>query len=88
MYRSLSRIGLTENEMRRIVSRQLRLIFFIPFTAGAVHAAFAMKALANLLMSNIWTYALTVVAIFFIMQSVYYWLAKRMYLHEIFKTAR
>lgn len=88
MYRSLLRIGLSEREMRSVVGRQLMLIFFIPFFVGSVHTAFAMKALGNALMSNIWGYALTVVAIYFLMQTVYYMLAKRMYFREIVKGTR
>jgi len=88
MYRSLLRIGLSEREMRSVVGRQLMLIFFIPFFVGSVHTAFAMKALGNVLMSNIWGYALTVLAIYFLMQTVYYMLAKRMYFREIVKGTR
>ena len=88
MYRSLLRIGLSEREMRSVVGRQLMLIFFIPFFVGSVYTAFAMKALGNVLMSNIWGYALTVLAIYFLMQTVYYMLAKRMYFREIVKGTR
>lgn len=85
LYRSLARIGLTQSEMKRIVRRQLRVIFFVPFAVGALHAAFALKALANLLMSNIWLYAATVLGVFFVLQFAYYVLSQRVYLREIMR---
>lgn len=86
LYRSLARIGVTDGEMRRIVGGQLAVIFFLPFLVSVAHAAFAMKALANLLMSNIWSYALTVVAVFFTAQAVGYMAARRVYLREIVRS--
>jgi len=83
LYRSLARIGVTDGEMRRIVGGQLAVVFFLPFLVSVAHAAFAMKALANLLMSNIWSYALTVAAVFFAAQAVGYTAARRVYLREI-----
>ena len=85
LYRSLARIGVTDGEMLRIVGGQLAVVFFLPFLVSVAHAAFAMKALANLLMSNIWSYALTVVAVFSAAQAVGYMAARRVYLREIVK---
>lgn len=42
-YDALRRIGITEKEVRRIVTRQIAMIFFVPFVVGAVHALFALR---------------------------------------------
>lgn len=86
LYRSLARIGVTEGEMRRIIGGQLAVVFFLPFLISIAHAAFAMKALANLLLSNIWGYALTVAAVFLAAQAIAYLAARRVYWREIMRS--
>ncbi|WP_372008470.1 FtsX-like permease family protein [Paenibacillus chitinolyticus] len=82
-FRALTRIGITDQEIRRTVSKQVGMIFFIPLVVGLVHTSFAMKALGNMLISNIWPYAAVVFVIFALMQTLYFLAARRSYMKRI-----
>ncbi|WP_166239592.1 FtsX-like permease family protein [Paenibacillus turpanensis] len=83
LYRSLRRIGLSSRELKRIVTAQIALIFFVPFLVGTGHAAFAMKALSNLLGQNIGGLALLVMAIFFAMQTLFFLITRGVYSKQL-----
>jgi putative ABC transport system permease protein len=83
LYNSLARMGVPAAELKRIVTTQMSLIFFVPFLVGSVHAAFALKALGNLLVASVWQYGALVVALFFAMQAIYFLLTRRSYLKRI-----
>lgn len=85
--RALSRIGMTANEVRRIVISQVGIIFFVPVVVGTVHTFFAMKALGNLMVSNVWLYAGVVVGIYIIMQTLYFAVACSNYMRRMLKAA-
>ena len=80
---SLKKMGMTEGEMKKIVSAQSFIIFFLPFIVTFSHATFAIIALSNLLSNNITVYILTVAAIYLVFQSFYYIFAKTMYTRQI-----
>ncbi len=80
---SLKKMGMTEGEMKKIVSAQSFIIFFLPFIVTFSHATFAIIALSNLLSNNITVYFLTVAAIYLVFQSFYYIFAKTMYTRQI-----
>lgn len=85
-FRSLNRIGMTLGEIRRTVTMQIAIIFFVPCAVGIVHTMFAMKALGNLLETSAMQYSLAVVAIYVVMQSLYFLTARRSYLNRIIKS--
>ncbi|PWV92082.1 putative ABC transport system permease protein [Paenibacillus cellulosilyticus] len=85
-FRSLNRIGMTLGEIRRTVTMQIAIIFFVPCAVGIVHTMFAMKALGNLLSTSAMQYSLVVVGIYIIMQSLYFFAARRSYLSRIIKS--
>lgn len=83
MFKSLSRIGMTYKEMKRIVVTQIGIIFFLPCIVGIVHALFAMFALDSLLQSSNWIYSFVVFGIYIVMQAIYFFFASRSYLSSI-----
>ncbi len=80
---SLRRIGMTNGETKRIVSQQTKIIFFLPFLVIFTHSAFAIKTLSDLLLSNLTLYFLTVAGIYLAFQTLYYFVAKYMYMRQI-----
>ncbi|UUZ82712.1 hypothetical protein LJK88_01170 [Paenibacillus sp. P26] len=82
-YKSLMRMGMSVEEVRRVINVQIGLLFAIPVVVGSLHAAFAYKALANLLMSNLWAYGLVVVGVFAVMQGVYFLLTRQAYMKQM-----
>lgn len=80
---SLKKIGMTDEEMKKIINIQTLIIFFLPFVVATIHAVFAIKALSNLLMQNLYLYLLIIVAVYFILQLSYYIFAKTMYARQV-----
>jgi len=88
MYATLRKLGVSAREMGAVIGRQLLVMFFVPFLVATAHTLVAMKALANTLSSNIWPYALTVIALFLLVQAAYYLAARRAYMHEVLRATR
>ncbi|RAV20219.1 ABC transporter permease [Paenibacillus contaminans] len=84
-FRALTRIGMTKQEISKTVTTQIAIVFYVPCVVGIVHTMFAMKALGNLLFTSAMLYALVVIGIYIVMQSVYFLAARRSYLNKIVK---
>lgn len=82
-FKALRRIGLTEHEMRKVTTVQIGAMFLLPFLVGVIHAAFALKVLANILAMSVWYYGLVVAIVYFLAQLVYFWLSRQVYLRQI-----
>ena len=88
MFKGLSRIGMTYKEMRKIITTQIGIIFFLPCIVGIIHALFAMLALDSLLGETYWMYAMIVFGIYVVMQIIYFIIASNSYLHSIGKGSK
>lgn len=86
-FKALSRIGMTQGEIRRIVFTEVGIIFFVPCIVGIVHALVAMKALDNFLMLSSWLYSFIVIGIYVTMQTVYFLVACNSYMKNILRGA-
>jgi len=84
-YKSLTRIGVSMQEIRRITSTQIGIIFFVPVVVGSVHAGFAYKALANLMNYDVWKYGGLIILIYAVMQLFYFLLTRHAYMKQLKK---
>ena len=81
-YRMMEKLGVSRQEIRRVVTRQLLVFFFAPTVMGSVHCSFAMKALSNVLKEMPWPfvgvfkYGVAAVGGFSIIQVVYFLAAR------------
>ncbi|WP_309120927.1 ABC transporter permease [Paenibacillus sp.] len=82
-YRQLLRIGVSPKELRSVIRVQIGSVFGIPFVVGAVHALFAYKMLGNVMQTNVWASALSVVAAFAALQLLYYVVTERAYMRQL-----
>ncbi|MBD8497790.1 ABC transporter permease [Paenibacillus arenosi] len=82
-YQSLIRIGLSIQEIKRVVNVQIGIIFFLPCIIGSLHTMFAMKTLSNIMNVDAMSYGFTIVLIFIVMQSLYFLASRRAYLRVI-----
>ncbi|MGW6299393.1 FtsX-like permease family protein [Peribacillus butanolivorans] len=85
---ALDRMGLTRKEIRKILSAEIRILFFVPFVIGVVHAIFAFVALSNLLGSDLLGYSALVIGTYFLFQLLYYQATKRMYERAVISTIK
>ena len=86
----LFKIGITKHEMKRTIGNELLLIFFLPIIFGTclgIPLIYIMTFLVSgdyvidEFMKNSWI----VVGVYFISQSIFYWITKNKYVQEITK---
>lgn len=76
---SLKKIGFTVEEIKKVVSIQSFIMFFLPFAIALLHAAFAVKSV-GLLYSQYFAF---IGGIYLVLQIIYYLFARWMYVKQI-----
>ncbi|WP_085524207.1 ABC transporter permease [Tuberibacillus sp. Marseille-P3662] len=82
-YRALSRIGLTEKELNRIVTTQIALLFFVPIVVAVIHSVFAFNALQSLFNLSVTWPTIWVLGAFILVQVVYFLFIRLLYLSQL-----
>lgn len=80
---ALKKMGMSIDEVKKIVSIQCFIMFFLPFAVAFTHTSFAIKALSNLLGASLSLYLMIIVGIYLLLQIIYYGFAKSMYVRQI-----
>ncbi len=75
----LKKIGVTQEEIKKVVSVQSFTMFFLPLTVAILHAAFAVKSVGLLYTK----YFIFIAGIYLVLQIIYYLFAKWMYMKQI-----
>ncbi|MGE8203563.1 ABC transporter permease [Heyndrickxia sp. NPDC080065] len=86
LYLTITKVGLTDRELNRIVTRQLALLFFVPIVVAFVHSAFAFMALQSFYPISIAKEVLIVLAGFLIAQLIYFFAIRYRYLKNLRKS--
>lgn len=84
-FRSLIRVGMSYEGIRKVVYVQIGLVFLLPCVVGSVHMMVAMITLSHLLFTNIMGYSLTVVGIYVMFQMIYFIFTSNAYIRLIQK---
>ncbi|MGD7009294.1 FtsX-like permease family protein [Metabacillus sp. 84] len=82
-YQAISKIGLTGKEMKRIVTVQISLLFFVPVGVAALHGFVALIALGNMFGTSIWTEIAMVLGSFMLIQLVYFLIIRFGYVNKV-----
>ncbi len=82
-YGILKKIGTTNNEIRDIITKQIGIIFFLPFIVSTSHFLFALKSLSSLMMRNLLTNGLIVMIGYLIFQILYFMIIRAIYINKI-----
>lgn len=82
-YGILKKIGITKREMNSMITKQIAVIFFLPFVVSTLHSLFALKSLANLLDELLISNGLIVMVGYFIFQGIYFLIIRRIYINKI-----
>ncbi|MBD0382413.1 FtsX-like permease family protein [Paenibacillus sedimenti] len=85
-YATIAKVGLTEQELNRIVTRQVSLLFFVPVGFAIVHSIFAFMALQSLYYLSIAAEMGVVLISFFIAQVIYFFIIRYRYLRNLKKS--
>ncbi|MDF2659028.1 MAG: transporter permease [Paenibacillus sp.] len=82
-YRAISKLGLTEAELSKIVSTQIALLFFVPIVVALVHGAVALNTLQNTFNANLVKPSALVLGTFLAIQIVYFLFIKTSYVRKL-----
>lgn len=85
-YATISRLGMTDKEFRRIVTGQLALLFFVPIGLAIVHSIFAFVALQSYFYLSIAAEMGIVLISFLMMQVLYFFFIRSQYLRKLKQT--
>ncbi|MGG4492822.1 FtsX-like permease family protein [Brevibacillus reuszeri] len=86
-YGAISKIGLSDRELSRIVTTQIALLFFVPIVVAIVHSIVAFVSLQSLLKIIMITSVVKPTAIvlisFVVVQGIYFWIIRNRYLFHL-----
>ncbi len=82
-FRAIAKLGLTERELNRVLTRQIALLFFAPIVVALVHGAVALTTLSHILERTLVQESAFVLSIFFLIQLVYFFIVKFFYIKQI-----
>jgi putative ABC transport system permease protein len=86
LYLTIKKVGLTDSELNKIVTRQLVLLFFVPIIVAIIHSSFAFMALQSFFSLSIAKEMIVVLSCFFIAQLIYFFFIRYHYLRNLKKT--
>ncbi|MED0940506.1 FtsX-like permease family protein [Bacillus mobilis] len=85
-YKMIAKVGLSKPELKKIVTRQLALLFFLPIVIAITHSAVAFMALQNLADFSVLGSSVIVLICFLVMQIIYFYFVRAQYLKKMYKT--
>lgn len=85
-YLTIKKVGLTDQELNKIVTSQLALLFFIPIIVAIVHSIFAFMALQSFFVISIASEMFIVLGSFLIAQLIYFVVMRFRYLQNLKKS--
>ncbi|UYW70586.1 ABC transporter permease [Bacillus cereus] len=78
-YVVLHKVGVTKQEMKKAIAKQVSFIFAIPLVIGILHSLFALKGLGNILPYEIMIPLLISIGVYGVIYIGYYFLTVRSY---------
>ncbi len=91
-YSAITKIGLTEKELSRIITTQIALLFFVPIIVAIIHSSVAFVALQSMMkllgVSSVLKPTAIVLSCFLFIQFAYFWLIRNRYLHHLKQAIR
>ncbi|MGR3775897.1 FtsX-like permease family protein [Bacillus paramycoides] len=87
-YEMIAKVGLSRKELKKIVTRQLILMFFLPIMLAVIHSGVAFMALQRLVDFSVLKTSVLVFLAFLSIQSVYFFTVRWRYLQKLYKTIK
>ncbi|MDR2834215.1 MAG: ABC transporter permease, partial [Streptococcaceae bacterium] len=79
----ISKIGLTQKELRQMISRQVAILFFTPILVALLHGVVALSAMNHMFEKGLQEIDLLVLGGFLAIQVVYYLFARLFYVRKL-----
>ncbi|MEK4544475.1 ABC transporter permease [Bacillus sp. FSL R5-0585] len=92
-YEMLSKVGLTQKELKKIVTQQISILFFVPIVIAIIHSSVAFVALQYLAQRKYIDLSVTgnsilIFTSFICVQIIYFLIIRRNYLRQILQLIR
>ncbi|QWH00963.1 ABC transporter permease [Bacillus mycoides] len=84
-YEMIAKVGLSRKELKKIVTRQLILMFFLPIIIAIIHSGVAFIALQQLIDYSVLKISILIILAFISIQSVYFFTVRWRYLQRLYK---
>lgn len=85
-FKSISKIGLTGKEMKKVIGKQTAILFFTPIIVAVIHGAVALTALSHMFEYNLFTESVIVLSSFLVFQVIYFLVARFFYIRNLKRT--
>ncbi|KMN45952.1 ABC transporter permease [Bacillus sp. LK2] len=85
-YKMISKMGLSKRELKKVVTRQLLLMFFLPIVVAVIHTVVAFMALQQLVDFSIINSSIIILISFICIQVLYFFITRWRYLQKLYKT--
>lgn len=82
----IAKVGLSRLELKKIVSHQLVLLFFLPIVIAIIHSTIAFMALQKLADFSVLGSSVIVLVCFLVLQIIYFYFVGAQYLKKMYKT--
>ncbi|PDY46499.1 FtsX-like permease family protein [Bacillus pseudomycoides] len=82
-YITITKIGLTENEMFRSATIQLAILFFVPYIVAGIHTIFAIQFLQFVYSFSLLKELLFVLTLFGIVEIIFFFLIRSFYINKL-----
>lgn len=82
-YSTITKIGLTESEMKRSATIQLAILFFVPYVMASVHTIFATKMLQEVINVSLFAEITVVLTIFGTIEILFFLLIRSLYMQKL-----
>ncbi|MEC2921459.1 FtsX-like permease family protein, partial [Bacillus tropicus] len=91
-FQTLSKLGLTKRELKKIVTQQISILFFVPIVISILHSSVAFLAIRTLAQSRVGVdlpvagNSILIFTSFISVQIIYYLIIRRSYLRQILQS--
>ncbi|MGG2017881.1 FtsX-like permease family protein [Bacillus sp. S10(2024)] len=82
-YITITKIGLTESEMKRSATIQLAILFFVPYIMASIHTMFAAKMWKGVINLSLFTEVSVVLIIFGTVEILFFLLIRSLYMQKL-----
>ncbi|CAM4233995.1 ABC transporter permease [Bacillus luti] len=82
-YITISKIGVTDKEMKRSATIQLSILFFIPYIMASIHTMFATKMLQDVIGLSLFKEIAAVLIIFGVVEIVFFLFIRSLYMQKL-----
>ncbi|TRZ40364.1 ABC transporter permease [Niallia circulans] len=82
-FRSIAKMGLTEKELKNVLTRQTAILFFTPILVALIHGAVALTALSHFFYYDLTKISTAVLGVFILIQVIYFAIVRFFYTKQV-----